>query len=258
VTAEAALFGLLVLGLFGLVRLGLQVAAEALAAAAAARPLGGRPAPQARAVSPEGWGLAGLAAGGLIGLFLWAMGVRGFWPLWAAAFLGGGAWGLGYWRREEARRREETDLMGLLEELALALSASGGAVEPALRLVAAGPGPARAALRRALARAGQAGAPAVLTAWAGAFRPELLGPVAAAVVAAAEAGLDPAGALRTAADTTAGELLGRRAARLRAAPDALLPFIGLGVFAPILGLTMVPLLAAIITQIAATTRLSIP
>jgi len=47
-------------------------------------------------------------------------------------------------------------------------------------------------------------------------------------------------------------------ARLRALPDALLPLLGLGVFTPILGPVMIPLLSRIISQVSAITIPTIP
>ncbi len=249
----AALF---FLGVFGLLSLLAQVGQELLDRRIRRRPWA---VVSWRPTTPPALALLGAAVGALGALGLVALGVGGVWPFWLLSMGAGAGFGLGFYRRLVRQREEEGSLLLVLEDLALRLSAEGG-VEPALRAVArvADASPARQALRQALARRGLEGGPAVLRAWAESFRPDLLGPIVAAVQAAAEAGLDPAGALRETAETAAREMLARQAARLKALPDALLPFLGLGLFAPILGLLMIPLLVQIILRIAETTRFRVP
>lgn len=252
--AAAVLF---FLGVFGLLGLLLSVGGELLARRTVRRRwttvAGWRP------IRMEEQALLGAAVGAVGALGLVALGVGGVWPFWLISVGAGAGFGLGFYRRLVAQRAEEGSLLLVLEDLALRLQAEGG-VEPALRAVARveDRSPARRALRQALARRGLEGGPAVLRAWAESFRPDLLGPIVAAVQAAQEAGLDPAAALRETAETAAREMLARQTARLKALPDALLPFLGLGLFAPILGLLMIPLLVHIIQRIAETTRFRVP
>lgn len=198
---------------------------------------------------------AGTLAGALVGLGLWAAGVGGIWPFWAGAVGALAGRGYDWWRKGLESRRRRRALLVLLEELALRIPAAGFSLELALRAAAEGPGPARAALKAALAEAAHRGPTAVLEAWARRFEPETLGPVVAAMRAAVDAGLSPGEALRRTAETAAGELMDQARAELKTLPDALIPVLGLFIFVPILGLTMIPLLIAIINYIATTTRL---
>lgn len=208
-----------------------------------------------------GGALVGMGAGGLLLL----LGTGGIWPLMLPGMgLAGGAlaeaarrWRAGY-RRVAAQIR-------ILEEIALLIPATGS-LEAALRIAAgaAAPDPVERALRTALAQALDealrrgGGALEAVEGWARRADPETLGPVAAAVRAATAGGGRVEEVLLRAADEAAAERTAELAARLRALPDTALPVVGLGMFAPILGLIMVPLAARLLALIARTGGPALP
>jgi hypothetical protein len=84
-------------------------------------------------------------------------------------------------------------------------------------------------------------------------------PVAASVAAAAAGGRRPEEALLSAADDAAEGIAQELAGRLKALPDRLLPVVGLGLFAPILGLVVLPVAAYLLRLITASApRLNVP
>lgn len=254
--AELAIASLFCLGCWGLGDLVLHWAAERQRRGRLPWALGPRAAgrawrPVRRPAAPAVGAVLGLAGGGL----LWAAGIVGLWPAWLPLLGGtvGFAWQAVRGRQARAERAEA--LLAVLEELALALPAVGYSIAPALRQGAPGDGPAKQALRAAMAggRLEREGATAVLGAWGQAFEPQLLGPLAAAVQAAVDAGAPPGAVLWHVADEAADELLARALADLKALPEAALPLLGLGLFLPVLGLLMVPVVALFLSHLGAAT-----
>ena len=225
------------------------------------------PAPGSRASFrelPEA--ILGFGAGAAAGALLLALGLGGIWPL----MLPGLGLALGMltravrgWGRSV---RHQAAVVAVLEELALQLAATGS-LEAALRRAAEGEGawPEERALRERLrealdeaVRQGRGGLEA-LEAFARRADPARLMPVAAAVAAAAAGGQRPEEALLSAADDAAEEIAQELAGRLKALPDRLLPVVGLGLFAPILGLVVLPVAAYLLRLITASApRLSFP
>ena len=208
----------------------------------------------------------GFGAGAAAGALLSILGLGGIWPL----FLPGLGLALGAltravrgWGRSV---RHQAAVVAVLEELALQLAAAGS-LEAALRRV----GDEKAAwpeedeLRRKLqealdeaVRQGKGGLEA-LESWARRAHPSRLMPVVAAVAAAAAGGRRPEEVLLAVADDAAEEISQELAGRLRALPDRLLPVVGLGLFAPILGLVVLPVAAYLLRLIAASApRLNVP
>jgi len=263
--------GILGVGLWGLLDLLLRTGGEAAArslrrarrrgrpawrAVLPGRPAGDRPEEAGSPLAlPLLGGLIGLGAGGL----LLALGGGGIWPFVLPAMGGaGGALAAAVRRWQEGFRRTAAEIR-ILEEIALGMAAAGS-LEAALRRAAerraAGDpieGRLRARLGEALDEALRRGGDglAALEAWARTADPAGLGPVAAAVRAAVAAGGRAEETLLRAADEAAAERTAELAARLRALPDAALPVVGLGMFAPILGLLMVPLAARLLALLTA-------
>jgi pilus assembly protein TadC len=208
----------------------------------------------------------GFGVGAAAGALLSVLGLGGIWPLFLPGLglaLGALARTVRGWGRSV---RHQAAVVAVLEELALQLAATGS-LEAALRRVgdekAAWPeeGELRRKLQEALdeaVRQGRGGLEA-LENWARRTDPSRLMPVAAVVAAAAAGGRRPEEALLTVADDAAEEISQELAGRLRALPDRLLPVVGLGMFAPILGLVLLPVAAYLLRLITASaTRLNIP
>jgi hypothetical protein len=208
----------------------------------------------------------GFGAGAAAGALLSALGLGGIWPLFLPGLglaLGALARAVRDWGRSV---RHQAAVVAVLEELALQLAAAGS-LEAAMRRVAEGEaawpeeGALRGRLREALdeaVRQGKGGLEA-LEGWARRADPSRLMPVAAAVAAAAAGGRRPEEALLSAADDAAEGIAQELAGRLKALPDRLLPVVGLGLFAPILGLVVLPVAAYLLRLITASApRLNVP
>jgi len=263
---------LAILGLWGLFE---RLLSEGAARAARAlRRRARRPIWRAPASSPGGRtsfrempeAVLGFGAGAAAGALLSALGMGGIWPLFLPGLglaLGALARAVRSWGRSV---RHQAAVVAILEELALQLAAAGS-LEAALRRVAEGEaawpeeGALRQGLREALdeaVRQGKGGLEA-LEGLARRADPSRLMPVAAAVAAAAAGGRRPEEALLSAADDAAEGIAQELAGRLKALPDRLLPVVGLGLFAPILGLVVLPVAAYLLRLIAASApRLNVP
>jgi hypothetical protein len=208
----------------------------------------------------------GFGVGAAAGALLSVLGLGGIWPLFLPGLglaLGALTRAVRSWGRSV---RHQAAVVAVLEELALQLAATGS-LEVALRRV----GDEKAAwpeedeLRRKLqealdeaVRQGRGGLEA-LENWARRANPSRLMPVAAAVAATAAGGRRPEEVLLTVADDAAEEISQELAGRLRALPDRLLPVVGLGLFAPILGLVVLPVAAYLLRLITASApRLNVP
>ncbi len=259
--AMAAMAVFLTLGLWGLLDLLIRWAAERWHRRRGRRTWGGRgrpPIPTIRAARIPPAVLGG-GAGMAVAVLLQAAGMGGIWPgVIVGMGIGGGAL-IDVIRRWEAEIRLRAAEVALLEEMALMIAARGS-LEAAARAVAAAAGigeadrrlreALRAALDGAIARGG--GGLEAVEAWARAVDPDRLLPVAAAVRAAAAGGERPEEAFMRTADDAAAETWTELAARLRALPDRLLPLVGLGIFAPILGMVALPIAAYLFRLITAT------
>jgi|GEM_PF-2045559 len=263
---------LAILGLWGLFE---RLLSEGAARAAQAlRRRARRPIWRAPASSPGGRtsfrempeAALGFGAGAAAGALLSALGLGGIWPLFLPGLglaLGALTRAVRSWGRSV---RHQAAVVAVLEELALQLAAAGS-LEAALRRVAEGEAawPEEGALRRRLlealdeaVREGRGGLEA-LEGWARRADPSRLMPVAAAVAAAAAGGRRPEEALLATADDAAEGIAQELAGRLKALPDRLLPVVGLGLFAPILGLVVLPVAAYLLRLIAASApRLNVP
>jgi hypothetical protein len=208
----------------------------------------------------------GFGAGAAAGALLSVLGLGGIWPLFLPGLglvLGALTRAVRSWGRSV---RHQAAVVAVLEELALQLAATGS-LEAALRRV----GDEKAAwpeedeLRRKLqealdeaVRQGGGGLEA-LENWARRANPSRLMPVVAVVAAAAAGGRRPEEALLAVADDAAEEISQELAGRLRALPDRLLPVVGLGLFAPILGLVVLPVAAYLLRLITASaSQLNVP
>jgi len=231
---------------------------------AGARPLAPLPLRGPLRERPEA--ALGFGAGAAAGALLSALGLGGIWPLFLPGLglaLGALARAVRDWGRSV---RHQAAVVAVLEELALQLAAAGS-LEAALRRVAEGEaawpeeGALRGRLREALDEAVREGKGGLetLEGWARRADPSRLMPVAAAVAAAAAGGRRPEEALLAAADDAAEGIAQELAGRLKALPDRLLPVVGLGLFAPILGLVVLPVAAYLLRLIAASApRLNVP
>jgi hypothetical protein len=263
---------LAVLGLWGLLDLSLSSLALQLQRRRQARirRLAGAwtlaPLPLREPLREQPEAVLGFGAGAAAGALLSVLGLGGIWPLFLPGLglvLGALARSVRSWGRSV---RHQAAVVSVLEELALQLAATGS-LEAALRQVGDGKaawpeeGELRWKLREALdeaVRQGRGGLEA-LENWSRRTDPSRLMPVVAVVAAAAAGGRRPEEVLLTAADDAVEEISQGLAGRLKALPDRLLPVVGLGLFAPILGLVVLPVAAYILRLITASApRLSVP